>query len=114
MTDQQNTIELGRGPQDESLVVDPADGEFVAISRLTISRDFRPGQPLKFEVVRTLDASEFYSLLDQAFFGSITIGDLSDQLVRAFDLSKLLDRSGRNCMYVWRRADGLMVEQHST
>lgn len=114
MFEQQQTIELGGTPLDESLVIDPASGEFVAISRLTNNRAIRPGQPLTFDIIRTLDAAEFYALLGQTSFGPISAGDLSDQLVRAFDLGKVHDRMRRNCMFVWRNAAGMMVEQHST
>lgn len=114
MTDPIQTIDLLFETQNEAAIVNPADGEFIAISRLALNREFLPGQPLKFEIIRTLDAAQFYALLGETSPGPISIGDLSDHLVRAFDLGELNDRMGGNCMFVWRNAAGLMVQQHST
>lgn len=115
MANEQTTIDLYFKAQDQSLVVDPADGEFLAISRLSIDRGNRAvGDPLKYELIKTLGAAEFYAILGETASGPVSIGVLSDHLVRAFDIGPLRDRSGFNCMFVWRNAAGHVVEQHST
>jgi hypothetical protein len=108
------TIELKFEPYDETIVVDPAVGEFLAISRFFINRERSSVEPLIYEIVKTLNAAEFYAILGEPVATRISLDALSDHLVRAFDAGELTDRNGFNCMFIWKNADGVEVHQHST
>lgn len=111
----QPTIELRFKLHDRTIVVDPAAGEFLAISRFFIHREGRRDfDPLVYEIIKRLTPAEFYAILGDPIPSTVSLDALSDHLVRAFDARELQDRSGLNCMFVWRNPEGLTVTQHST
>lgn len=94
-------------------VLIPRKGDFIATARYFKGR-YVQGQPLAYDVVKTLTADEFYAIIGKPVPGQVTAEELSDDLVAAFDTGRLADGNGNYCLFVWREVDGKLVSQHST